>query len=117
MRSTHWTLAVDGARLRWVAGGFHVRRNAVSDAPIISVSPTPFASEVPEDLWPEFKVRVTAAYQAPSRAIARGLTEGLVKDYEAELPSAVACFIDDWRQSRTCGYRPPTAGRSERRIS
>ena len=111
MRSTHSTLAVDGPRHQWVAGGFHVRRNAVSAAPIISVSPTPFASEVPEDLWPEFKVRVTSC------AIARGLTEGLVKDYEAELPIAVACFMDDWRQSRTCGCRPPTAGRSERRIS
>ena len=32
---------------------------------------------MPEDLWPEFKVRATAAYQAPSRAIARDLAEGL----------------------------------------
>lgn len=54
------------------------------------------AAKVPEDLWPEFKARATAAYQAPSRAIARDLAEGLVKDYEAELPSAVACFMDDF---------------------
>ncbi|HEX6144985.1 MAG TPA: hypothetical protein VFZ01_19885 [Geminicoccaceae bacterium] len=27
----------------------------------------------PEDLWPEFKARATAAYQAPSRKIAREL--------------------------------------------
>jgi putative transposase len=53
------------------------------------------AAKVPEDLWPEFKARVTAAYQAPSRAIARQLAEGLVKDTESELPSAVACFQDD----------------------
>jgi putative transposase len=54
------------------------------------------AAKVPEDLWPEFKLRATAAYQAPSRAIARDLAEGVVTDYEAELPSAVACFMDDF---------------------
>jgi transposase-like protein len=54
------------------------------------------AAKVPEDLWPEFKARATAAYQAPSRAIARDLAEGLVGDYETELPSAVACFSDDF---------------------
>ena len=54
------------------------------------------AAKVPEDLWPDFKARATAAYQAPSRAIARDLAEGLVADYEAELPSAVACFTDDF---------------------
>ncbi len=31
------------------------------------------ASKLPEDVWPEFKVRAQAAYQAPSRAIAREL--------------------------------------------
>ncbi len=54
------------------------------------------AAKVPEDLWPDFKVRATAAYQAPSRAIARDLAEGLAQDYEAKLPSAVACFQDDF---------------------
>jgi transposase-like protein len=49
------------------------------------------AAKVPEDRWPEFKARATA-----SRAIARDLAAGLVKDYEAELPSAVACFMDDF---------------------
>ena len=44
----------------------------------------------------KLSTRATAAYQAPSRAIARDLTEGLVKDYAAELPSAVACFQDDF---------------------
>ena len=34
------------------------------------------AAKVPEDVWPEFKVRATACYQAPSRAIARDLAEG-----------------------------------------
>ncbi len=54
------------------------------------------AAKVPEDLWPDFKARATAAYQAPSRAIARDLAEGLVTDHQAELPSAVACFQDDF---------------------
>jgi len=54
------------------------------------------AAKVPQDLWPDFKARATAVYQAPSRAIARDLAEGLVSDFEAELPSAVACFMDDF---------------------
>ncbi len=54
------------------------------------------AAKVPEDLWPEFKARATAAYQAPSRAIARDLATGVVADYQAELPSATACFTDDF---------------------
>jgi transposase-like protein len=54
------------------------------------------AAKVPEDLWPEFKVRATAAYQAPSRAIARDLAAGVVADFEAALPSAVTCFMDDF---------------------
>ena len=58
------------------------------------------AAKVPEDLWPEFKARVSAAYQAPSRAIARAiardLAAGVLADYQAELPSASACFGDDF---------------------
>lgn len=42
------------------------------------------------------KGRVTAAYQAPSRAIARELAEGVVRDYAKGLPSAVRCFEDDF---------------------
>lgn len=53
-------------------------------------------AKTPEDLWPEFKARVTAAYQAPSRAIARELAAGVVADYETELPTATACFMDDF---------------------
>ena len=54
------------------------------------------AAKAPEDIWPEFKARATASYQAPSRAIARELAEGLARDYESELPGAVACFRDDF---------------------
>ena len=54
------------------------------------------AAKLPEEMWPEFKGRATAAYQAPSRAIARDLAAGVVADYEADYPSAVACFQDDF---------------------
>jgi putative transposase len=54
------------------------------------------AAKVPEDLWPEVKARVQACYQAPSRQIARDLAAGIVTDYETELPTAVACFSDDF---------------------
>jgi len=55
------------------------------------------AAKVPEDLWPDFKARATAAYyHAPSRKIARDLAEGLVRDYESLLPSVVTCFMDDF---------------------
>jgi hypothetical protein len=50
--------------------------------------------KVPEDLWPEFKAHATAAYQAPSRKIARELAEGVVADHGTELANAVGCFMD-----------------------
>ncbi len=54
------------------------------------------SAKVLEDVWPDFKARAQAAYQAPSRAIARDLAAGLVRDYHTSLPSAVACFQDDF---------------------
>ena len=54
------------------------------------------AAKVPTDLWPEFKVRVAACYQAPSRSIARQLAAGLRADYAVRLPSALTCFEDDF---------------------
>ena len=54
------------------------------------------AAKVPEDVWPEFKVRVQAAYQAPSRAIARELAAGIVTDYGRDQERGVACFMDDF---------------------
>jgi transposase-like protein len=54
------------------------------------------ATKVPEDVWPEFKARVQAAYQAPSRAIARELAAGIVADYDREQERGVACFMDDF---------------------
>ena len=54
------------------------------------------AVKVLEDVWPEFKVRVQAVYQAPSRAIARDLATGLVADYGRKHDNAVARFTDDF---------------------
>ena len=54
------------------------------------------AIKVPQDVWPDFKERARAAYQAPSRAIARDLADGIRADFEADYPSAVACFLDDF---------------------
>jgi transposase-like protein len=54
------------------------------------------AAKAPEDVWPELKVRAQAAYQAPSRAIARELAAGFVTDYGRKYDSAVACFMDDF---------------------
>jgi transposase-like protein len=54
------------------------------------------AAKLPEDVWPEFKVRAQATYQAPSRAIARELAAGVVADYGRKYDSAVACFMDDF---------------------
>jgi transposase-like protein len=51
---------------------------------------------VPEDQWPKFKARVQAAYQALSRAIAGDLAAGVVADYAKDLPSAIACFENDF---------------------
>ena len=48
-----------------------------------------------EDVWPEFKARVQAAYRAPSRSIARELAAGVVADYGREQECGVECFVDD----------------------
>jgi putative transposase len=54
------------------------------------------AAKVPEDVWPDFKARVQAAYQAPSRAIAGDLAAGVVADYGRDQERGVACFMDDF---------------------
>jgi transposase-like protein len=68
------------------------------------------SAKVPADLWPEFKERVKAAYQAPSRAIARDLAGGVIADYDATLPSAVKCFQDDF-EACIAHLRMPVAHR------
>jgi transposase-like protein len=68
------------------------------------------AAKTPADLWPEFKARVQASYQAPSRAIARDLANGVAGDYAALLPSAVRCFEDDF-EACIAHLRMPVAHR------
>lgn len=53
-------------------------------------------SKVPEGEWPEFREKAKAAYQAPSREVARMLRDVLVEEYEKRLPAAVKCFLDDF---------------------
>ena len=53
-------------------------------------------SKVPEDLWPEFKIRAQACYQAASPALARLLRDDIAATYAGDLPSAVACLDDDF---------------------
>src|SRR3954466_16140633 len=65
------------------------------------------AVKVPADLWPEFKARVTACYQAPSRAIARDLARGIRADCATALPRAIACFEDDFERLPVTHRRAP----------
>jgi putative transposase len=53
-------------------------------------------SKVPEDVWPEFKARAAACYQAASPALARLLRDDIAATYARDLPSAVACLDDDF---------------------
>ncbi len=53
-------------------------------------------SKVPEDVWPELKVRAQACYQAASPALARLLRDDIVATYGRDLPTAVACLQDDF---------------------
>jgi putative transposase len=53
-------------------------------------------SKVSEDVWPEFKARATACYQAASPALARLLRDDIATTYARDLPSAVACLDDDF---------------------
>ena len=53
-------------------------------------------SKVPEDVWPEFKARAAACYQAASPALARLLRDDIAATYSRDLHSAVACLDDDF---------------------
>jgi transposase-like protein len=68
------------------------------------------AAKVPADPWPEFKARVTACYQAPSRAIARQLAAGIRADYADALPNACLFrgrFRGLHRAPAAAGHAPP----------
>ncbi|MBV8571569.1 MAG: IS256 family transposase [Acidobacteriaceae bacterium] len=53
-------------------------------------------SKVPESVWPEFKARAMACYQAASPALARLLRDDIAATFQAELPAAVMCLDDDF---------------------
>jgi len=53
-------------------------------------------AKVPAELWPEVKGQAHAAYRASSPALARLTRDEFVKRFEAELPSATRCFLDDF---------------------
>jgi putative transposase len=72
------------------------------------------AVKVPADQWPEFKARVTACYQAPSRTIARDLRAGIIADYADNLPTDVRCFDDDFEACIAHLRLPVTHRRSTR---
>jgi putative transposase len=68
------------------------------------------AAKVSADPWPEFKARVTACYQAPSRAIARQLATGVHADYANVLRArSLASKMISSPASRTCGCRSRAA--------
>ena len=47
-------------------------------------------------MWREFKGAAYAAYRAGSPKLAAMAKEDFVTQYEAEYPSATACFLDDF---------------------
>jgi putative transposase len=53
-------------------------------------------SKAPEDQWPTFCEHARACYQAPSRAVALSLKDSVVERFERTLPSATACFVEDF---------------------
>jgi len=52
--------------------------------------------KVPAERWREVKAQALAAYTAASPMLARLAKEEFVKRFERELPSATACFLDDF---------------------
>lgn len=52
--------------------------------------------KVPQERWREVKARALAAYTAASPMLARRAKEDFFKRFERELPSATACFLDDF---------------------
>jgi putative transposase len=52
--------------------------------------------KVPDERWREVKAQALAAYTAASPMLAHLAKEEFVKRFEHELPSATACFLDDF---------------------
>jgi transposase-like protein len=66
--------------------------------------------KVPEERWREVKAQAFAAYTAGSPAVARLLREEFVTRFERELPSATACFLEDF-EAAIAHLRVPIAHR------
>ena len=71
-------------------------------------------AKVPEEAQAEFKQAATAAYQAPSIAMARALREDLVKRFSKTYPSAVQCFEEDFEACVAHLNLPPRLRRAAR---
>jgi len=82
------------------------------------------SAKVPEDVWPEFKARASAAYQAPSRAMARGpggRRLKIIPNAFGEKPllklmfAAMTCAAERWRAVKITDFerRQMTALRTE----
>jgi putative transposase len=52
--------------------------------------------KVPDERWREVKAQALAAYTAASPMLAHLAKEEFVKRFERELPTATACFLDDF---------------------
>ena len=81
---------------RMALRGSSRRSRPAFHAPHATVPPHLAAKVSREDAWPEVREQARAAYQAPSRAIARDLAADLVRTWESEFPTAVTCFQDDF---------------------
>ena len=86
-------LLFKGRACRWGAAGSIAGRAPVFFIPFKMRN---LQSKVPDAVWPEFKARAAACYQAASPALARLLRDDIATTYETELPSAVACLDDDF---------------------
>lgn len=53
-------------------------------------------SKTPDDQWSSFRDHARACYQAPSSAVARTLQQEVVGKFEKSLPTATACFLEDF---------------------
>lgn len=63
--------------------------------------------KLPEDAIDEFRQAATAAYQAPSPAMARALRDDLVERFAKEYPAAVSCFEEDFEACIAQLHCPP----------
>lgn len=66
--------------------------------------------KLPDDLWPEFKARTQVTRLAPSWAISQDLVKDLARESGGALPTAVACFDDNF-EACMARFRVPVSHR------